>query len=146
MAHMSTDRPCPISGEWHSLNESQQWASSKGQGGSSRSSIKCGPDVRLHPSSASHCRIPKVREQDSVGSIWRYRTEDVLGLDVSMGNAFAVDVDDAAEDLTDNPSNLDLFKDIVLCQKRKEIAPGRELSKDVPVCVRWKGPVIGSRN
>lgn len=63
-----------------------------------------------------------------------------------MGNAFAVDVDDTAEDLTDNPSNLDLFKGIVLCHERKEIAPGRELGKDVPICVRWKGLVIGSRN
>lgn len=63
-----------------------------------------------------------------------------------MGNAFAVDVNDAAEDLTDNPSNLDLFEGIVLCSKRKEIAPGREFGKDVPVCVRWKGLVIGPRN
>lgn len=84
-------------------------------GRSLRSSIKCGPDMRLHPSPTSHCRIPKVREQHSVGSIWRYRTEYVLGLDVSMGNAFAVDVNDAAEDLTNNPSNLDLFEGIVLC-------------------------------
>jgi hypothetical protein len=100
----------------------------------------------LHPSTACHRRVPKVGEQNSVGGIRRYRTEYVLGLDVSMGNTFAMDVDDPAENLTDNPSNLDLFEGIVLCHKREEVTSGRNFGKDVPVCVRRKGPLAGSRD
>ena len=68
-----------------------------------------------------------------MGGIGRYSAEYVFRLDVSVGNTFAVDIHKSVEDLADNPSNLHLSEGVVLCEKREEVASGRELGKYVPV-------------
>lgn len=67
--------------------------------------------AKTSSASLSHrSSMAKISEGQSVCRFWTCHAEDVLGLDVSMRNAFIVQVGEALEDLANHPSDFELLE------------------------------------
>lgn len=78
-------------------------------------------------------RAPEIGDADPVSSLRRDREEDVLGLEVAMDKATAVDVLETSNDLAHDPLQLLIFNLGSLLQEREEVSAGGELHEHVTV-------------
>lgn len=82
---------------------------------------------------------PKVRDADPVSRLRGDREENVLGLEVAVDEATAVDVLETGYDLAHDPLQLLVFNLGSLLQEREEVPAGGELHEHVTVCCQCGG-------
>lgn len=98
-----------------------------------RGLIVLSADKRRQPTPPVDGRAPEIGDTNPVSSLRGDREEYVLGLEVAMDKATAVDVLETGNDLAHDPLQLLVFNLGSLLQEREEVSAGGELHEHVTV-------------